>query len=109
MIGCGPHPAVTIAFFLSYVMMSSFILINIFVAILVDSVSTHFKVRLSSPVVFICDGVLIVGAYSHAFCVYICKSRFVLTVKVRVSCTSVYCILVSAAEPFPRGVLILFK
>lgn len=44
MIGCGPHPAVTIAFFLSYLMMSSFILINIFVAIIVDSVSAHYKV-----------------------------------------------------------------
>ena len=45
MIGCGPHPAVTIAFFLSYIMMSSFILINIFVAIIVDSVSAHYKVQ----------------------------------------------------------------
>lgn len=45
MIGCGPHPAVTVAFFLSYIMMSSFILINIFVAIIVDSVSAHYKVR----------------------------------------------------------------
>eukprot|EP00752_Nemacystus_decipiens_P007036 g6311.t1 len=45
MIGCGPHPAVTIAFFLSYIMVSSFILVNIFVAIIVDSVSAHYKAR----------------------------------------------------------------
>ncbi len=44
MIGCGPHPAITIAFFLSYIMLSSFILINIFVAIIVDSVAAHYKV-----------------------------------------------------------------
>lgn len=44
MIGCGPHRAFTIAFFLSYIMLSSFILINIFVAIIVDSVAAHYKV-----------------------------------------------------------------
>lgn len=52
MIGCGPHPAVTITFFLSYIMLSSFILINIFVAIIVDSVAAHYKVILAARVSF---------------------------------------------------------
>lgn len=50
---------VTVAFFLSYIMLSSFILVNIFVAIIVDSVSAHYKVTSSTAITFRCDALLI--------------------------------------------------
>lgn len=51
MIGCGPNPAVTVTFFLSYIMLSTFMLINIFVAMIVDSVSAHYEVGRRPPAI----------------------------------------------------------